>query len=236
MITGRHGRTRMGGARSKQEDPENLRIRALEITRRLKRSYPGAFTALRHSNPLELLISTILSAQCTDERVNMVTPELFGKYRRAADYARADNVDLERIIRSTGFFRAKAKSIINCCKELVARHGGTVPDSMDQLVRLPGVGRKTANVVLGHAFGKAEGIVVDTHVKRLAGRLGFSKNGDPVKIEADLMDIIPKRDWTAIGDLLILHGRKMCQARKPNCPECQINGLCPSREIPGKKE
>lgn len=221
----------MAGTLKKKEKREDLRKRASTITRRLKRLYPEAATALEHTSPLELLVSTILSAQCTDERVNIVTKVLFRRYRTAADFANAQPPELEQIIRSTGFFRAKTKSIINCAKELLKTHRGEVPDSMEDLVKLPGVGRKTANVVLGNIFGKAEGIVVDTHVKRLAGRLGFSKQSDPEKIELDLMEVIPRKDWIPIGNLLILHGRRICQARKPKCPECAINELCPSAEL-----
>ena len=214
----------------KKEQPEDRRKRASLITRRLKRLFPEAQTALDHATPLELLISTILSAQCTDERVNIVTKELFKRYRSAVEYANARQPELEQIIRSTGFFRAKAKSIINCCKQLAGSHGGMVPDSMEELVKLPGVGRKTANVVLGNVFGKTEGVVVDTHVARLSGRLGFSKQSTPEKIELDLMQTLPRKDWIPIGNLLILHGRRTCQARKPKCPECPIRELCPSAE------
>ena len=217
--------------RGKRETPDETRVRAGSIIKRLKKAYPGATTALLHSNPLELLISTILSAQCTDVRVNMVTPQLFKKYRSASDFSNADRLELEEMIRSTGFYHAKAKSIMNCCKALVEQYGGKVPSSMEQLVQLPGVGRKTANVVLGSAFGITEGIVVDTHVRRLSERLGFSKETDPEKVEQDLMKVIPKKDWIAIGDLLILHGRNSCPARKPKCPECVVNDLCPSAEL-----
>ena len=214
----------------KRETKDDRKKRASAVSSRLKRLYPEARTALDHSSPLELLISTILSAQCTDQRVNMVTKDLFKRYRTAAEYANAQPQELEQIIRSTGFYRAKAKSIINCCKELIGTHGGEVPDSMEELVRLPGVGRKTANVILGNFFGKAEGIVVDTHVKRLSGRLGFSKESTPEKIELDLMEVVPRKGWIAIGNLLILHGRRICQARKPACAECRISELCPSAE------
>ncbi len=214
-----------------RETPGELKKRAAEIVARLKRLYPEARTALDHSSPFELLISTILSAQCTDERVNMVTPGLFKRYPTASDFAGASTPELESMIRSTGFFRSKAKSVINASKELVRTHGGQVPDTMEELVRLPGVGRKTANVVLGNFFGKAEGVVVDTHVARLSGRLGFSKEESPEKIETDLMEILPRKDWIPIGNLLILHGRKVCQARKPKCPECQVKELCPSAEL-----
>lgn len=197
----------------------------------LLKTYPAATTALEHGSPLDLLVATILSAQCTDERVNKVTAELFRKYRTASDYAGANVREFQREIRSTGFFRAKTKSILNCCKALVEHHGGKVPETLEELVQLPGVGRKTANVVLGSAFGKAEGIVVDTHVKRLAGRLGLSSESDPEKIERDLMEIVPRRYWIDIGTLLIWHGRRICQARKPKCGECPVVSLCPSAKL-----
>lgn len=206
------------------------KARALRIVRRLKKAYPDATVALQYSNPLELLISTILSAQCTDERVNKVTPVLFRKYRTAQDYASADRKELEQKIHSTGFYRAKAKNIIGCCRELVERFGGKVPNTMEELVSLPGVGRKTANVVLGSVFGITDGIVVDTHVARLSQRLVFTENTNPEKIERDLMAIVPKKDWIAVGNLLIWHGRRVCHARKPQCPECTIGSLCPSFE------
>ena len=215
----------------KRESPADLNKRASSIIALLKGLYPDARTALDHSSPLELLISTILSAQCTDERVNKVTPDLFRRYRSAKDFATANPAELEKMIRSTGFFRAKTKSIINCSKALIEKHNGEVPDTMEELVQLPGVGRKTANVILGNYFRKAEGIVVDTHVKRLSERLGFTRQSDPEKIETDLMQIIPREDWIATGNLLIWHGRKICQARKPKCLECGINDLCPSMEL-----
>jgi len=195
---------------------------------RLKKLYPESTTALQHKSALQLLISTILSAQCTDERVNTVTPDLFKKYKSVNDFAKANQTELEQIIRSTGFYHAKARNIINCCRMLVEKYDGIVPDSMEKLIQLPGVGRKTANVVLGNYFNKIEGIVVDTHVKRLSGRLRFSANEDPEKIECDLMDIIKKKDWIAVGNLLIFHGRRICPARNPKCKECTLNDLCPS--------
>ncbi len=201
--------------------------RIVPIIRALKKQYPEAKTALEHTHPLELLVATILSAQCTDARVNMVTRELFKKYRSAADYADANPEVLEQEIRSTGFFRNKTKSIIGMARAIVTKHGGQVPNTMDELVKLPGVGRKTANVVLGNAFGIDQGIVVDTHVKRLATRLKLTIKGDPVKIEQDLMKIVPKRDWTIFPHLLILHGRQTCTARKPKCEVCAIAHLCP---------
>ena len=196
----------------------------------LKKTYPGAKTALNYANPLELLIATILSAQCTDVRVNMVTKELYKKYKSAADWANADIKQIESDIKSTGFYRNKTQSIKKSCTELATHFGGKVPDNMDDLVKLPGVGRKTANVVLGGSFGKVEGIVVDTHVKRLSKRLKLSRETNPEKIEQDLMKLIQKKDWIVTGNLLIRHGRKICSARKPKCIECTINYLCPSAE------
>jgi len=200
------------------------------VIRRLRKAYPDAKVALRFSNPLELLIATILSAQCTDERVNKVTPALFAKYRKAAAYASANPQKLEEEIRSTGFYRAKTKSIINCCRMIVDEFRGQIPTTMEDLVRLPGVGRKTANVLLGNVWGKAEGIVVDTHVARLSQRLGFSRNDDAGKIEEDLMRLVPREDWIALGNLLICHGRRICQARKPMCLDCIVGDVCPSFE------
>lgn len=203
--------------------------RAKKIAAKLKKEYPDAKTPLKHKNPLQLLIATILSAQCTDQRVNMVTPSLFAKYKNAKDFAGAKPAELEKIIRSTGFFKNKTKSIIGCCKDLVEKHGGRVPASLDQLVKLPGIGRKTANVVLGACFD-IPGIVVDTHVKRLSNLLKLTKNSDPVKIEFDLMEIIPEKDWSLFSMLLIFHGRRICIARRPRCCECVINSLCPSND------
>ena len=207
-----------------------LEHRSQETVARLRHSYPAATTALKHVNPIQLLVATILSAQCTDDRVNIVTKDLFKKYRTAKDYATAGSHEFESEIRSSGFFRAKTRNIINCCKALVEKHGGKVPDTMDELTQLPGVGRKTANVVLGTAFGKTEGIVVDTHVRRLSQRLGLTKHDDPEKIEQDLMRVIPKKDWIDIGHLLIWHGRRVCQARKPKCAGCPLAEICPSAE------
>ncbi len=205
-----------------------VRSRVARLLPALRRAVPDAICALHHRNAYELIMATILSAQCTDERVNLVTPVLFKAYPDAPRLAKAKSADVERIIRSTGFFRAKAKSLIGCAQALVRDHGGRVPATMDALVKLPGVGRKTANVVLGNAFGIAVGIVVDTHVIRLANRLGLTTHDDPVKIERDLMDVIPKSSWIAISHLLIHHGRRTCAARNPNCPECAIRSLCPS--------
>jgi len=197
----------------------------------LDEHYPGAWTALSHTDPLELLIATILSAQCTDKRVNQVTPELFRKFRNVSDYASADQEVLEEYIRSTGFFRNKAKNIIGCCRALTEKHGGQVPETLEELVALPGVGRKTANCVLGMAFGKP-GIVVDTHVKRISNRLGLTDRKDPDRIEFDLMKIIPRDSWTAFSSQLILFGRAVCSARKPKCGECFLLFMCDF----GKKE
>jgi endonuclease-3 len=195
---------------------------------RLKAEYPDARTELDWSNPLELLVATILSAQTTDVQVNKVTERLFAKYRTAEDYADAPSHVLEEDIRPTGFYRNKARSLRGMASALVENHGGEVPRTMSELVALPGVGRKTANVVLGNAFGVDEGIVVDTHVRRVSGRLGLTQNRDPAKIEQDLMQVVPKDDWTIFSHLLILHGRRTCKARKPDCPNCILNDICPS--------
>ena len=210
------------------ETPVLRRARVRTIVRRLRREFPEAECALDHSSPLELLVATILSAQCTDVRVNLVTPIVFAKYRSAGDYAAADPRLLEKEIQSTGFFRNKTKSIIGMAQALIERHGGLVPDTMEELVALPGVGRKTANVVLGNAFGKNEGVVVDTHVQRLSGLLRLSSEKTPEKIERDLMALVPRKDWTIFSHLLILHGRKTCIARRPRCEACTINRWCPS--------
>lgn len=209
-----------------------LKTRAGRIVRQLGRTYAGATTALEWSNPLELLVATILSAQCTDERVNVVTKTLFRKYHTAADFARVAQEPLERDIQSTGFFRNKAKSIRACCQELDETYGGQVPAEMAALVELPGVGRKTANVVLGTAFGIASGVVVDTHVTRLSQRLGLTEHKDPVKIEQDLMALIPKKQWVDFGHHLIHHGRRICVARKPRCTECPLLPCCPRVGLP----
>lgn len=201
--------------------------RARKIVRRLAKKYPDARTSLHFRTPLELLVATILSAQCTDKRVNEVTKDVFRKYRTADDYATAAPGTLERDIQSTGFYRNKAKSIRGACRGLVEQHVGKVPRDMDALCRLPGIGRKTANVVLGSAYGLATGVVVDTHVKRVAYRLGLTKQKDPVKIEKDLMELIPKSEWIALGHRMILHGRETCAARKPACSQCTLEDLCP---------
>ena len=210
-----------------RETVEEKKKRAAKVLRRLARAYPDAKCALNHKAPLELLVATILSAQCTDVRVNMVTPSLFKKYRTAADYARAPKGELEEAIRTTGFFNSKAKSLRRAGAAIAAEHGGKVPDTMEALVRLPGVGRKTANVILGNAFGKDEGFVVDTHVARLSWRLGFTKHTDPVKIEQDLLRIVPEGRRTMAAHELIFHGRRVCVARKPRCEICPVNPLCP---------
>ncbi len=207
------------------------KARAKKIIARLKREYPDATCALHHTSALELVVATILSAQCTDARVNMVTPHLFAKYRTAADYAAADPKVLEQEIQSTGFFRNKTKSIIGMAQALVERHGGEVPQTMEELTALPGVGRKTANVILGTWFKKNEGIVVDTHVQRLTGLLKLRRQDDPVKIEQELMDIVPRADWTWFSHTLIQHGRQVCIARRPRCAECVLNRLCPSSTV-----
>jgi len=211
-----------------RETTAQLSKRLQSIMGALAAAYPKAHCELNFANPLELLISTILSAQCTDTRVNQVTAELFKKYRTAKDYAEADPEKFAMEIRSTGFYRNKAKNIQNACRELVEKHGGQVPASMEELTRLPGVGRKTANVVLGNAFGINAGIVVDTHVARLAGRLGLTKETDPEKIEQALMALVPQKDWTLFSHWLIWHGRRRCSARKPDCANCEIRQWCPS--------
>jgi endonuclease III len=201
---------------------------ASEVTARLKAEYPDARTELEWSNPLELLVATILSAQTTDVQVNRVTESLFTKYRTAEDYADSNPDELEENIRPTGFYRNKARSLRGMASALVEEHAGEVPRTMSELVALPGVGRKTANVVLGNAFGTNEGIVVDTHVRRVSGRLGLTESSDPVKIEQELMRSVPEEDWTIFSHLLILHGRRTCKARKPDCPNCILNDICPS--------
>ena len=208
-----------------------VRGRVAELIQVLPEVYPGAHTELNFSNPLELLIATILSAQCTDKRVNIVTPELFKRYPTAAAYAKAPPAQLEKAIQSTGFFRNKTKSIRAATNVIAAKYGGRVPDTMDELRELPGVGRKTANVVLGNAFGKNEGIVVDTHVTRVSQRLRLTRHTDPEKIEADLMKLVPQKYWTEWSHWLIWHGRRRCFARKPDCSQCEIFRLCPSGKI-----
>ena len=201
---------------------------ASETFARLSAEYPDAHCELDHRDAFELLAATILSAQCTDKRVNLVTPVLFARYPDAAALAVADPADVEDIIRPTGFFRNKTKSLVGMAQALVADHGGEVPESMEQLRVLPGVGRKTANVVLGNAFGINEGVVVDTHVARLSARLGLTRQTDPVKIERDLMALFPREQWALLSHLLIFHGRRVCVARKPRCAECVLASFCPT--------
>ncbi|MEY2489202.1 MAG: endonuclease [Verrucomicrobiota bacterium] len=207
------------------------RERVAQLVQALPKVYPNAHCELDFRNPLELLVATILSAQCTDKRVNAVTPALFAKYRTAKDYANAPSATLEGLIRSTGFFRNKTKSIRAAAGAIVAKYAGRVPDTMEKLHGLPGVGRKTANVVLGNAFGKDEGIVVDTHVARLSHRLRLTRNTDPEKIELDLMKLVPRQHWTNWSHWLIWHGRRRCFARRPDCHHCEIFRLCPSGKV-----
>lgn len=202
--------------------------RTQEILRLLKRAHPDARCALNHSNAFELLVATILSAQCTDERVNKVTAELFRKYRKPEDYLKVRDTELQQDVKTTGFFRNKTKSIQGACKVLIEEFGGEVPGTMSQLLRIPGAARKTANVVLGVAYGIAEGVVVDTHVSRLSQRLKLTRQKDPVKIEKELMELVPKKDWIIFAHLLIFHGRRVCKARRPLCEECIVEKLCPS--------
>jgi endonuclease-3 len=207
-----------------------LRRRARRLVRLLAERYPDARCALDYANPLQLLVATILSAQCTDVRVNRVTPALFARYPDAAAYAGADRAELEGLIQSTGFFRNKARNLRRCCQQLVEKHDGQVPRTMAELVPLAGIGRKTANVVLGNAFA-TPGIPVDTHVGRLSRRLGLTVQTDPVKVERDLMDLIPRKEWTAFGHRVIAHGRQVCHARKPRCAECALVKLCPKMGV-----
>lgn len=213
---------------SKKRNRPELRRRAAEIFDRLLEVYPNAHCALDHRSPYELLVATILSAQCTDERVNMVTPALFARYPDIQRLAGARQEEVEEIIRSTGFFRNKTRSLIAMAQAVLERHAGEIPGTMEELHRLPGVGRKTANVVLGNAFGIDEGVVVDTHVKRLSFLLGLTAQKDPDKIERDLMELFPKERWTMLSHLLIFHGRRVCIARRPRCADCALNNLCPS--------
>ena len=215
----------------RSESPAALRRRTHKIVGRLAREFPDAHCALDHRNAFELTSATILSAQCTDVRVNLVTPVLFKAFPDPESLADADPTVVEDIIKSTGFFRNKAKSLLGMARALVERHGGRVPDTMDALVKLPGVGRKTANVVLGNAFGKNEGIVVDTHVQRISGLLKLTREKTPEKIELALMPLVPRPKWTVFSHLLILHGRKTCIARRPRCGECRISDLCPSADL-----
>ena len=212
----------------KRESIEELKTRTRDVIRRLKRAYPGAKCSLNHSNPFELLVATILSAQCTDERVNIVTADLFRKYKKPEDYLKVSPRELEKDIQSTGFFRNKTKSIQGTSKVLTEEFDGQVPHTMDELLELPGVARKTANVVLGNAFGVKAGVVVDTHVTRLSHRLALTQQKTAEKIELDLIEIVPKKDWVIFPHLLIWHGRKICKARNPLCEECPVEKLCPS--------
>ena len=210
------------------ESNVKIQERAIEVTRRLAAEIPEATCALRHKKPLQLLVATILSAQCTDERVNMVTPGLFKRFPSARSFAESEPRELEEIIHSTGFFRNKAKSIKACCEGLVEQHGGKVPRELDALVKLPGIGRKTANVILGTAYGIASGVVVDTHVQRISRLLGLTSQTDPKKIERDLMELLPRAEWIDFAHRLIWHGRRTCIARRPRCDACCLAEVCPS--------
>lgn len=205
--------------------------RAQKIIARLKKEYPDAECSLNHTNALELLVATILSAQCTDERVNIVTSDLFRKYRACEDYVKVAQAELESDIRSTGFYRNKAKAIQGACKIISEQHDGRVPDRLEALLELPGVARKTANVVLGNAYGITSGVVVDTHVGRLSRRLGLTESNQPEKVERDLMELVPSNEWIDFSHLLIYHGRKVCKARKPLCDECVVELYCPSSSL-----
>lgn len=218
-------------SKRKKKRGSELKAHASEILVRLKKEYPDAHCELDFDTPLQLLTATILSAQCTDKRVNMVTPELFRTYPDAESLSVAKSEELEELIKSTGFFRNKTKSLLGMSAAVTERHGGNVPSTMDELVKLPGVGRKTANVVLGNAFGMNEGVVVDTHVGRLSVRLGLTNETDPVKVEQALMPLFPRDDWALLSHLLIFHGRRVCIARAPKCGECVVNDICPSARI-----
>jgi endonuclease-3 len=217
-------------APTKKQKASDASSRIGKILGQLKKDYPDSSIALTYANPLELLIATILSAQCTDVRVNMVTPALFKKYKSARDFASANQSELEQEIRSTGFFRNKARSIITCCQSLVEKHNGQVPKTMEELTELGGVGRKTANCVLGEAYGINSGVIVDTHVRRVAQRLELTTEDDPEKIESDLMNLVPQKDWYKFSSRVILFGRNTCDARKPDCADCSLFALCPSGE------
>ncbi len=214
--------------KSWKERPEEKKKRARKIIALLGKSYPAAKCSLDHKNPLQLLVATILSAQCTDKRVNLVTPALFERFKTAKDFAEAGLPELEKYVRTTGFYRNKAKSVKAAGQALVERHGGQVPKTMEELIYLPGVGRKTANVVLGTGYGIASGVVVDTHVSRIAARLGLAPESSPEKMEKHLMDVIPKKDWILFPHQIIYHGRAVCKAQRPNCPGCVLNRVCPS--------
>lgn len=213
---------------SSDSNLKTLKTRTKKIIQLLKRAYPDAKCSLNHSNAFELLIATILSAQCTDERVNIVTADLFRKYRTPQDYLKVPETELQNDIRTTGFFRNKTKSIQGTARVLTEEYAGRVPETIEELLELPGVARKTANVILGNAFGVTSGIVVDTHVTRLSRRLGLTQQKDAVKIEDDLIEIVPRKDWVIFSHLLIFHGRKICRARNPLCAECVVERLCPS--------
>jgi len=222
-----HNRKRRGGVKKGAA----LEAHAAAVYELLERMYPDAHCELNHETPLQLLVATILSAQCTDKRVNMVTPALFAAYPTAESLASARIDDVEELVKTTGFFRNKARNVVGMAHALVERHGGEVPPSMDELVKLPGVGRKTANVILGNAFGQNEGIVVDTHVARLSARLGLTRETDPVKIEQALVPLFPRERWTMLSHLLIAHGRAVCEARRPRCGECGLKEICPSADV-----
>jgi endonuclease-3 len=224
-------KTRHSARPAGRESKAAKAARARTILGRLKREYPAASCALHHDDAYQLLVATILSAQCTDARVNLVTPVFFARYPSPEALARADRGEVEEIIRSTGFFRNKTRSLIGMAQALVADHRGEVPRTMEQLRVLPGVGRKTANVVLGNAFGINEGVTVDTHVTRLSRLLGLTRHDDPVKIEQDLMPLFPREEWALLSHLLIFHGRQVCIARRPRCPECVLADLCPSAAV-----
>ena len=230
--SGREGRKgRREAQETFRESMKARRERAARIYELLEGEYPEARTALEHANPFELAVATILSAQCTDARVNMVTPSLFRRFPDAAALASAPTDELEEIIHSTGFFRSKARNLVGMARAVMAEHGGELPRTLAELTELPGIGRKTANVILGNAFGVDEGVVVDTHVKRLSRRLGFTAELTPEKIELDLMEVFPRERWTPLSHLLIFHGRQVCVARKPRCRECVVAALCPSASL-----
>jgi len=214
-----------------KETPEEKKKRAKKIIALLAKAYPEAKCSLDHKNPLQLLVATILSAQCTDKRVNLVTPALFARFKTAKDFAEAGLPELEKYVRTTGFYRNKAKSLKGLGQALLEKHGGGVPKTMEELTHLPGVGRKTANVVLGTGYGIASGVVVDTHVSRIAARLGLSPASTPEKMEKHLMEVIPKRDWILFPHQIIHHGRAVCKAQRPNCPGCVLNKLCASSTV-----
>ncbi len=228
MAKRKETRRRITPSAARRESKKARRARTEEILDRLKIEYPDSHCALHHDSPLQLLVATILSAQCTDKRVNMVTPALFERYPTPQDYADAEPTEIEELIRSTGFYRNKAKSLRGLGQALVDEHDGEVPAEMAALVKLPGTGRKTANVVLGNAFGIDEGVVVDTHVGRISRLLGLTEEKDPVKVERNLMEFVPQSDWTIWSHLLIDHGRAVCKARKPDCGNCVLADLCPS--------